>query len=568
MKNVLLWFSRYWKQRSKGMLAVLAVTVAGIAVKTLYPYMFKFVIDELSSEIELPKIHQIILLILSVGILREITQWLLPAMRAMMNLRIALDMRMFHFREVLKKSTDFFSRFRTGDLITRLTDDIDGDLKLSWYSASGIMRPIEAGLTLTFSIVLMMTLSWKLTLIAISPLPLIIWIIIKTEHLQERAYNWRQKTTSATVDVLESAFSGIRIVIGYAAESAQSRLFAETISERKKAEERVVLVRSFLESFGSLINQIGLVIVLFFGGFWVIRQQISIGDFYAFIAYLSGLTETIWTISWFFVSTKLAETSVNRLKEIESAPIPPEGTVTLNESFRVLTIHSVTFSYTPETDILKEISLSAAKGEIIAIAGRVGSGKTTLLELIAGILRPKQGSVCVNDTPVQALSHSSRSALIGYVPQEIVLFSGDVAENISMARMDLTEKLWNTVSTSAVISGELLREKHVSQGGNGLSGGQKARVALARAIIHRPDLLLLDDVTAALDAQTELLFWQNIRREMPDTTIIAATHREATARQAHRVIWMDNGHVAAIAPHTKLLETYEKYRILFAQSPA
>jgi ABC-type multidrug transport system fused ATPase/permease subunit len=580
MIYVLNWFKRYWRHRWKGMLTVLMVTILGIAVKTLYPYIFKYIVDELAQDIDLTSVRNWILIILTVGILREITQWLLPAFRFMMNLRIAKDIRAEHFQAILKKRPPFFRKYRTGDLITRLTDDIDGDMKLSWYSASGIMRPIEASLTLSFSIILMLTLSWKLTLIAMSPLPIVIWLIARTESIQERAYSQRQKRTSETVDLLESAFSGIRIIIGSAAEKAQSRLFKSIIHNRIQSEEKVVLVRSFLESFGSMINQIGLVIVIFTGSWFVMQEAISLGDFYAFVAYLGGLTETIWTISWFFVSTKLAETSVHRLEDLSDGRDFPkalsaekkeqksEAAATNKQTIHrgKIDIKGLAFHYNSEEKLLENINLTIHSGETLAIVGMVGCGKSSLLELIAGILEPQKGKVFINGEELHILKAEEKATLFGYVPQDLSLFSGKLTENITLGRMELTEELWESVKNAAVFDAELNQTKEISQGGVGLSGGQRARLALARAIVHKPVILLLDDVTSALDAKTEQLFWNEIRRYLPDTSIIAATHREATAANADRVVWLNDYTISAIDKHHKLLSANPAYRSLFAKT--
>ena len=237
MIKVFRWYLPYWKLHSKGMISIIFLTVFAIAVKTSYPLIFKYVIDALVAQVAIVGIYRWVAIIFAVGVIRELTQWLLPALRYVLNLTQAQDIRLRHFDAVIQKDYRFFYRYRTGDLITRLTDDIDGELKLSWYSCSGVMRPIEAGLTLFFSIAMMMTLSWELTIYAILPLPIIIWTIAKTEHVQSRAYKKRQQMTSQTTDVLESAFSGIRIVIGYVTEKSQSKIFQDVMKERVEAEE-------------------------------------------------------------------------------------------------------------------------------------------------------------------------------------------------------------------------------------------------------------------------------------------------------------------------------------------
>jgi ATP-binding cassette subfamily B protein len=476
-----------------------------------------------------------------------------------------MDIRLNYFQEIMNKDYSFFARHRTGDLTTRLTDDIDGDLKIAWYAASGILRPVEAFLTLGFSITLMLSLNWRLTLIAVAPLPVIIWIIVTTGDIQQRAYSLRQKKTSETVDVLESAFSGIRIVVGYVAEKAQGKIFRRVMKERVSAEEKVVLIRSFLESLGALINQVGLVIILFVGGYFVQQGHMSLGEFYAFVAYLSGMTETIWTISWFFVSTKMVEASISRLEKLEQFPDAEYGHERPRKWTPSISVQEASFTFPDSREpILQDISFTLHPGEIAAVTGPVGCGKTTLLNLVTGIYPSATGNVYLGDIPPRHMERETLAALIGYVPQEVVLFTGSIRENILMGR-DLDETAVLKALKLAAADTEFTLDTVLQQGGVGLSGGQKARVALARALVHNPKILIMDDITSALDANTEGILWQRLREDSTIRTVLVTTHREATAKQADKIIWLDEGKIQNICTHSELLEEYSAYRHLFAK---
>ncbi len=562
-KHVLGWFAPYWRKRWKGILWVMSVTVVSIGLSTAYPVIFKYVIDSLTEGRATADVRFYVWLILIVGLARTLTRWVLPSSRYVMNLILGLDIKLFHFDNLLRKDPAFFNKYRSGDLITRFSDDIDGDAKLGWFANSGIMRPVEAGFTLLFSIGVMMTLHWKLTLLAVSPLPLIVWAMSKTEHSQHKAYKRRQETISQTNNILESAFSGIRIVIGFVMEQAQERLFKSNMVERKAAEERVVYIRSFLESIGSLINQVGLIVILFVGGYYVIHDEISLGTFYAFIAYMTGITEPIWTISWFFVSLKMSESSVDRLEEIERFENRSVHTSSISNPIRQLDVHDLAFRFPEEeTDVISNISFAASPGEKIGIVGEVGSGKTVLLKLISGWLTPLRGSVDLDGMQLSQLSDASRAASIGYVPQEIELFSGTVTENITMGRTASRE--FEAVTKSAVIGSELEFDKVLEQGGVGLSGGQRARVALARALYGDTSIYIFDDVTSALDLNTEKILWNNINQEYPDAIFLVATHREATAAEMDRVVWLKDGQIYQEGNHSDLLRLHPEYRSLFA----
>ena len=562
-KHVLGWFAPYWRRRWKGISWVMLMTVVSIGLNTVYPIIFKFVIDALTEKKAVTDVKFYVWIIFLVGLARTLTRWLLPASRYMMNLILGLDIKMFHFGNLLRKDPAFYNSYRSGDLITRFSDDIDDDMKLAWFGNSGIMRPIEAGFTLLFSIGVMMTLHWKLTLLAVSPLPLIVWAMSKTEHLQHKAYKRRQETISQTNNILESAFSGIRIVIGFVMEQAQEKLFKANMVERKIAEERVVFIRSFLESIGSLINQVGLVVILFLGGYYVIHGEITLGTFYAFIAYMGGITEPIWTISWFFVSLKMSESSVDRLEEIEKFENRPLSTAEAESPIQELSIQDLHFHFSgAESDVIKGINFKVYPGEKIGIVGEVGSGKTILLKLVSGWFTPSEGAVYLNGEQLSGLSDLSRAETIAYVPQDIELFSGSVAENIAMGR-DQRRPLEDIIR-AAVLGDELDPEKQLEQGGIGLSGGQRARVALARAFYGDTVIYIFDDVTSALDLNTEKQLWQNINTDYSSSLFLVATHREATAAEMDRVIWIRAGEIYEQGKHADLLRLHPEYRSLFA----
>lgn len=563
--KVLRWFVPYWRKQGKGMGLVLLLTALGVAASTTYPLIFKFVLDELVQKGDPLDARQWVLALLGAGVLQQVLQWLLPVSRAAQNLANAMEIRLSLFRRILRKTAAFFARFRSGDLVTRLTDDIDVEDKLAWYSCSGVFRPIEAILRLVFSLAVMMSLDWRLTLLSVAPLPLVVWLMTRTEHVQEKHYSLRQKRTSETVDVLESAFSGVRIVLAYAAERAQSALFQKALDNRVQSEKNVLTLRAVLEGLGALLNQSGVIIVLFVGGVYLMRGQITLGEFYAFVAYLGSLTGPLWTISWFFVSTNVVSSSVDRMQAVEELAEREPGAAAPGDSL-ALHLRGLRFAWkAEEKPLLDGLSLDLVRGETVAVVGPVGCGKTTLLELAAGIQEPGEGQVLLDGAPIQTLNSTVRSRRVGWVPQENLLFSGEVTENVVLGRAGLLQADVADALATACVETEFPPERRIEQGGVGLSGGQRGRVSLARAIAASPDFLLLDDATSALDAVTERAFWERLRARLPRTGVLVATHREATARVADRVLWLEGGRILHEGRHDELLAREPGYRELFAK---
>jgi ATP-binding cassette, subfamily B, multidrug efflux pump len=565
LKRVLRWLVPYWR-RSRGiMVLVFSLTVFAIATRTLYPVIFKFIIDHLSGDFDPKSAKHWILVLFGVGLLREVTQAFLPSSRAWLNMTNSLHIRMGHFGTVLRKRHDFYNRFRMGDLVTRLTDDIDQFEKIGWYSGSGVFRPIEAILTLVFSLGVMFTLDWRLTLASTLPLPFIVWGLARTETIQQRRYEERQKRTSETVESLESIFSGARIVKGYVMESAQEEIFDKVLEKRERAETRVITLQAALEGIFSLLNQTGLIIVLFLGGYFVVvNPEFTLGDFYAFVAYLSGLTMPLWTIAWFFVSTNVTNTSVGRLEELEKEAERKPGVLEIPQRHPPLHIRNLCFEYEPEKLILDQISFKVRAGETVALVGPVACGKTTLLGCIMGMMKPISGSIELGGRDLFELSDEERARHLAYAPQEPVLFSGNVGENVTLGRETVSLDQVERSMATASLGGEVGLDREVGQSGRGLSGGQRGRVSLARALAGAPSILVLDDVTSALDAKTEKRFWDSVRSLLPDAGILVSTHREAAALRADRVLWLTEGRILHEGRHEELLAEHRGYQRLFA----
>ncbi len=563
LTKVFRWFWPFWRQHRRILGLVLGLTVLAVAARTLYPLLFKFVLDALVVDFDPGDARQWVLALLGAGLAQQVIQWLLPVTRAKANLDQGMSIRMRTLATILRKRPGFYTRYRSGDLVTRLTDDLDNEDKLLWYSCSGVLRPIEASLVLVFSLVVMISLDWRLTLFATLPLPIVVWALSRTEHIQEKHYTERQKRTSETVDVLEAAFSGVRIVLSYVAEKAQSRLLDDVLRRREHSERNVLTLRAVLEGLGALLNQLGVIVVLFVGGYYLMKGQITLGDFYAFVTYLSSLTEPLWTISWFFVSTTLVGSSVDRMQEVEKEEERTPGNRHPEQEGQ-LVLEDLAFSYPNGAQVLEQVALQVQRGEMVALVGPVGCGKSTLLDLAAGLLPPDRGEVRLDGLPVRELKNDLRSRWLGYVPQENLLFSGSVYENVSMEREGIGEHEVALSLKTACVRDEFPPEREIAQGGTGLSGGQRARVAIARALVTRPEFLLLDDVTSALDASTEQSFWTELRNWLPRAGVLVSTHREATARVADRVLWLDRGRIAHSGRHEELLQAHPEYQELFA----
>ncbi len=512
-------------------------------------------------------VGRLIWILVVVGIARSLSH-LYPGFRAMINSKLGMDVREHYFSVILEKGHRFFQKFRTGDLVTRLTDDIEGFPKIAWFCCSGIFRAIESGSKFLFCLAFMLAMNWKLALLSITPLPVMFLIFYFLRTALSKRSDELQKIISRTNDALEAAFSGVRILKAFRGETNQTNQFRILLDERIGTEVSLVKLWMGLRNLYEGISFVGQIIVMVAGGVMVIQGDLSLGEFYAFYMYVTLLLQPLLDIPHLFTSSRQAFVCIDREIEIEETPGGTEdiftGTLPIS---RVddLELKSAKFRFEDNLSLaLDDISLALKRGEKAAVVGSVGSGKSTLIKLVAGLILPNEGQILVNGKPLESYDIDSYHSRVGYIPQESTLFSESVIDNVIFGR-DISEQTVRESLDMAQVLEEMealpdgLKEV-LGQKGLTVSGGQKQRLAIARALAGKPDVLLMDDCTASLDAENERRFWAMFAEKFPDTACLIVTHRLATARQADVIYVLENGKIVGKGTHLELLQTCEEYQ--------
>jgi ATP-binding cassette subfamily B protein len=477
------------------------------------------------------------------------------------------DLRIRVFGHIQRQSLGFFDRHKSGVLISRMTADIESMSELVQW---GLLQFVTAALLITFSFVLLLLLSWQLTIVALLVMPVLIVASRKFQRDSNAAYLEVRERVGQNLSSLQEGIAGVRVIQAYAREPEQTRRFVE--SNRSLYESHVHSVRVSTWYFG-LVEASGVVataLAVGVGGWLVNRGDVTIGTVIAVVLLLTQLFEPVQQLSQLYNTVQSSAASLSKLFGIlDTPPEIVDGPHELPAS-GAITVDGVGFVY-PGTDlaVLRNVSLTVGDGERLALVGPTGAGKSTLAKLIARLYDPTGGSISFGGIDLrEATVHSLRERVV-VVPQEGFLFGGTIADNVRIARAEASD---DEVRDALDAIGALDRFESFEDGihtevrerGSRLSAGERQLVSLARAALVDPAVLVLDEATSNLDPGTESIVEGALERLMSDRTTIVVAHRLSTVRRADRIAVIDDGELAELGPHDELVTLGGRYAALAA----
>jgi len=557
--------SDYWKKKKFWLVFLICFTLVKIITVLLFPYILKDIIDGIKTGFSVQNLLHYVLLLGVLGVFRALFSTFLPYSRGRMNETYLVEERTNFFSRILKKGHSFTNRFPGGDILQRLDHDLS---ELSWFACSGIFRPIVAWITVLVALVFMIQIDLWLTILAAMPTTLAIFGWLKLSPYEYKYYHiWRDKMAKVN-NHLQSSFSGIKLVKSYTMEEKNHKQFKIILANRIKAAIKVIRIETLIHTLFTAIEEIGIIFVLIFGGIFIIKGNITIGEFIAFNAYIIILLDPMITIGHFFVSKKRAEVQNERLEEVKNYPVDVADQGNLkNITCEEISMKDVSFKYSKDAlKTLDKINLAIRISKKIGLAGTVGSGKTTLIKLIMRIIDPTEGKVSMGRYNIKDIPLADLRSLCSYVPQESSLFSDTIGNNMRFGRECSTDELSRAIKLAQLTSfvkkqarglDELIGEKGLK-----LSGGEKQRIAIARAILKKPKILILDDATSNLDAETERELVNQLSRGA-DTTLIIISHRLSILSVCDYIYTIDHGVIMEQGTHDELLKKKGLYCRLY-----
>jgi ATP-binding cassette subfamily B protein len=424
----------------------------------------------------------------------------------------------------------------------------------------------------TFIVIMMTSIDPWLTLWSAGSLPVLILIFFRTSSLLDRRYDHLQKKISDFNDIMEACYSGIRVVKAYVREMAQKGKFDTAAQDRRLAEIGAIKVTTVVDSMYQYIWQFGIVIVMLAGGYMLINGRLTEGTLAVFIYYVVWLVFPMFDIGQFLVKSRQSAVSINRLVELEKVPamVVDQGDQKANGDVSgELLFDNVEFGFDgSERKIIDGMTLDIRAGQTVAVVGKVGSGKSWLLQMLPRLVDPTGGEIKLDGHDLRRFRLEDLRRNIGYVPQEPVLFSDTIRNNIVFGRKNISEALLDWAIDVAQLKSEIESfpkgiDTSIGTRGMSISGGQKQRLGLARALVGKPRILILDDCTSALDSRTEADLWERLHEVMPELTAILVTHRPDTLERADMIYFLEDGRVVESGRHDDLMAADGQYRRIY-----
>jgi len=562
------------------LLGLLAIGLAQAAANSI-PLLIRQVIDVVEretvhvaalapadSQAVLRQVEVYGLQIFALALVVALGNYIMRRLLGKASTRIEYDIRVAYFAHLLKLPLAYYQTHRTGDLMARATNDLNAVRIFFTYGVRGI---VETSLILVFSIALMCFLNWKLALIVLLPLPLFSLFIIRMASLVHTRFKAIQEFFGQISNFVQENLSGIRVVKAYVQASAQNAAFDELNQSYLDKNSHLIRTRAVYRPLSYLIASLGLGLNLWFGGRAVIGGSLSIGDFVAFNAYLTLFIRPIMYMGWVIDRFQRALVAMRRINEVmEVRPEIRDQEVTSSTGRRIaghVQFRSLSFAY-DDIPVLQEIDLDIPAGSTLGVIGRVGSGKTTLARLIPRLIQAGLGRLLIDGVPVEDWPLEELRAAIGYVSQTPFLFSNTISANVAYGVENAGQAQILTAAEQAQLGKDVEEFDHgfdtlIGERGVTLSGGQKQRATLARAVIRRPRILILDDALSAVDTHTEEAILGHLRRIMQDRTTIIIAHRISSLRDADHIIVLDQGRIVEQGNHQELVALNGFYAGLF-----
>jgi ATP-binding cassette, subfamily B, bacterial len=554
----------YKLRTSLSVLSLLAATATALAP----PFLSKYALDDGIRRHDLQKLWWIVGAFLVAGLLNWVMSYVQTYLTGWVGERILADLRNALFSHLQRLSLGFYERNRAGVIISRLTNDVEA---IDQLVTDGVTSLVQNTLTLVGTAILLFVLDWRLALATLTVIPLMSVATAIFRVRSARAYRAVRERLGLVTATLAEDIAGMRIVQAFTRETTNIRNF-RTVSERyRDSNMETVVLNGLYFPFVDLLSTVALAVVLGYGGHLYFQGRVTIGTLFAFMLYVQNFFDPVQQLSQLYNTFLSATAALDKIMDVmDESPevVDTTGAAALPPVVGHVRFEAVRFGYGNGPDVLHGLDLDVPAGTTVALVGHTGAGKSTIAKLLARFYDPRSGRITIDGQDLRDVSQASLRRQLGIVPQEGFLFAGTVTENIAFGRPDAAPDEVVRAAQTVGAHDFVLRledgyETQLQERGTRLSLGQRQLVALARALLADPRILILDEATSSVDIGTERKIEQALRVLLAGRTAFIIAHRLSTIRDADLIVVLEHGRVVEQGSHDELLAKRGLYTSLY-----
>jgi len=542
--------------------------LAATATALLPPLLAKYAVDDGIRQHDLQKLYWIVGAFLLAGLANWGMSYVQTYLTGWVGERILADLRNKLFGHLQRLSLGFFERNRAGVIISRLTNDVEA---LDQLVTDGVTSLVQNSLTLIGTAILLFILDWRLALATLAVIPFMSIATVLFRVRSTRAYRAVRERLGLVTATLAEDIAGMRMVQAFTREQQNMRNF-RTVTERyRESNMETVVLNGWYFPFVDLLSSVALAVVLGYGGHLYFNDAVTIGTLFAFLLYVQNFFDPVQQLSQLYGTFLSATAALDKIMDVldeEPEVLDASGSEALPQVQGHVRFEDVHFSYRTGPEVLHGLDLDVPPGTTVALVGHTGAGKSTIAKLLARFYDPTAGRITIDGHDLRQVTQVSLRRQLGIVPQEGFLFAGTVTENIAFGRPDATPE--EVVHAAQAVGAHefILRledgyETQLQERGSRLSLGQRQLIALARALLADPRLLILDEATSSVDIGTERKIEQALRLLLAGRTAFIIAHRLSTIRDADLIVVLEHGQIVEQGSHEELLQTRGLYTSLY-----